>query len=91
MTEAALYFYYREGCHLCEEMAARLFRDWPEIAEQMQWRDVDSREDWRAAWGTRVPVLARQDEVLCEYFIDPARLTGLTSVFPKNGRSGVKV
>jgi hypothetical protein len=82
-TEAGLFFYYREGCHLCEEMAACLFRDWPDIAERMQWRDVDSREDWRETWGLRVPVLAREDTVICEYFVDAERLT---RIFHKGGR-----
>lgn len=74
MTERPLYFYYREGCHLCEEMAALLFRGWPEQAAAMEWHDVDSREEWKAAYGTRVPVLVLGDQVLCEYFLDTQRL-----------------
>lgn len=74
MTERPVHFYYREGCHLCEAMAARLFGDWPRIADRMQWRDVDTREEWRSAYGPRVPVLTLGDEVVCEYFIDPGKL-----------------
>ena len=73
MTER-LDFYYRNGCHLCEEMAAALFRGWPREAEAMRWHDVDSREEWLWRYGTRVPVLMLDGELLCEYVLDPARL-----------------
>jgi len=72
MTE--IYFYYREGCHLCEEMAARLFREWPQVARVMEWLDVDSREEWCARYGDKVPVLTLGDQILSEYFIDPERM-----------------
>ena len=74
MTEPAIHFYYREGCHLCEEMAARLHRGWPALAERMQWRDVDTREEWRSEYGARVPVLLLGDLVLSEFFLDPRQL-----------------
>lgn len=74
MTEQPVCFYYRDGCHLCEEMAAALHRGWPEVLEAMQWRDVDAQESWRAAFGERVPVLTLGDEILCQYRIDPARV-----------------
>ena len=72
--DTAVYFYYREGCHLCEEMAAGLFRNWPAVGERMQWRDVDSREAWRDRFGLWVPVLALGDRVLSEYVLDPEQL-----------------
>ena len=67
MTEPqTLFFYYRDGCHLCEELASLLHRGWPRVVEGMQWADVDSRPEWRERYGLRVPVLARGDRVLCE-------------------------
>jgi hypothetical protein len=74
MTDPDIHYYYREGCHLCEEMAARLFREWPEVAETMQWRDVDSRADWAAEFGSKVPVLMHGRVTLSEYMLDSGRL-----------------
>ena len=74
MPEVPL-FYYRDGCHLCEELAAVLFRAWPRQAEAMEWRDVDSRDDWRARYGERVPVLIQGDSEICALTPDLARIT----------------
>lgn len=52
----AFVVYSRRGCHLCElllEELAPLARDRATLVV----RDVDEREDWRASYGTRVPVL----------------------------------
>jgi DNA-binding IclR family transcriptional regulator len=51
-----LVVYSRRGCHLCELMLEELIplcRDRATIVVL----DVDSREDWRQAYGSRVPVL----------------------------------
>lgn len=61
----AAVFYYRDGCHLCEELAAVLFRGWPEQAAAMEWRDVDRRSEWRSAYGAQVPVLVLENEIIC--------------------------
>ena len=74
MTDDGVLFYYREGCHLCEQMAARLFSEWPQVAEHMQWCDIDSRDAWAARFGQRVPVLMKGPEVVSEYFLDPGRM-----------------
>jgi hypothetical protein len=67
-------FYYRDGCHLCEEMAAFLFRHWPEVAGAMVWRDVDADPTAAARYGDQVPVLERGAEVVCRYAVEPAAL-----------------
>ena len=69
-----LLFYYRNGCHLCEELAALLFRHWPEQAGGMEWRDVDERDDWREAYGHLVPVLKRGSETISTLRPDTARI-----------------
>lgn len=59
--KAQLLLLTRHGCHLCEEMAAdlaQLAQQWPGLSWQLA--DVDSRSDWRAQWGSEVPVLLRQ-------------------------------
>ena len=32
--------------------------------------DIDSRDDWRESYDTRVPVLELDGQVLCEYSLD---------------------
>lgn len=67
-------FYYRNGCHLCEELAAVLFRAWPSVTAAIEWRDVDTSPDWRHRYGTKVPVLIHDDELVCELEADFRRL-----------------
>jgi hypothetical protein len=70
----SLVFYYRDGCHLCEELAAILFRGWPERAGQMEWRDVDLKPEWREAYGDRIPVLLAGDDLVSELRPDLQRI-----------------
>ena len=75
MTDSRpLLLYYREGCHLCEELASLLHRGWPGVFSQLHWRDVDSNPQWRDLYGLKVPVLARDGQVLCELKPEPACL-----------------
>ena len=73
MSRAPL-FYYRNGCHLCEELAALLFQGWPEQAQIMEWRDVDARPEWRDTYGERVPVLMLGKETICALQPDLGRI-----------------
>lgn len=74
MTVPVAVFYYRNGCHLCETLAATLFRGWPEQAGAMEWRDVDADPAWRAAFGERVPVLMLGDDEICALQADLPRI-----------------
>jgi hypothetical protein len=67
-------FYYRNGCHLCEELAAILFRGWPNQAGSIEWRDVDQRTEWRDAYGEQVPVLIQDGETICALKPDLGRI-----------------
>jgi hypothetical protein len=51
-----LQVYSRRGCHLCELMLEELV---PLCRDRATLRvlDVDTRDDWRSAYGGRVPVL----------------------------------
>ncbi len=55
-----LVVYSRRGCHLCELMLEELV---PLCRGRATIRvlDVDSRDDWRLAFGSRVPVLCNVD------------------------------
>ena len=78
MTESyKLRFYYRDGCHLCEQAAALLHRGWPALFDTLEWIDVDSQAEIQAQYGLRIPVLARFDQVLCDLVWQPERLTEL--------------
>ncbi|MCP3870824.1 MAG: glutaredoxin family protein [Gammaproteobacteria bacterium] len=69
-----LYFYHRQGCHLCEDM-------WLQIQEMQQQRtfevesvDVDLDAELSGRFGSLVPVLAAGNEILCNYYLDPVAL-----------------
>jgi hypothetical protein len=58
-------------------MAAWLQREWPAVAGDLEWRDVDASPAWREAYGDLIPVLALGDRVLCETLPDNAPLRAL--------------
>lgn len=69
----SLVLYSRLGCHLCERMETEL----TELAGELQfsWRveDVDRRSDWRAAYGSEIPVLTTADgREICRHVLDAA-------------------
>ncbi len=74
MTAAArprIAVYSRQGCHLCElliEQLLPLLRGRADVVV----RDVDSRDDWRAKYGLRVPVVELDGAELCRYELDAA-------------------
>ena len=47
----------REDCPLCDEFQEELAHEFPRLAEVVVIADVDSREDWRRDYGSRIPVL----------------------------------
>lgn len=67
-------FYYRNGCHLCDEMAAVLQLQWPNLFAQLQWRDVDADAAWRVDYGELVPALVLDQELVCFHVVDPDRI-----------------
>jgi hypothetical protein len=75
VTAGDLNFYYRHGCHLCEEMAAVLLRGWPDVAQAMRWVDIDSSPQLTECYRLRIPVLEKAGEVVCELEADLERLS----------------
>lgn len=76
-----LTLYSRTGCHLCEDMEVQL----AELAVQLDFCvrriDIDSDAALVAEYGSRVPVLMRQQTLICEYFLDlPALNNALKAV-----------
>ena len=70
-----LHFYYRHGCHLCEEMAAILLRGWPDVAQRLHWVDIDRSPPLTERYGLRIPVLEQAGEVVCELEADLGQLS----------------
>ena len=63
-------FYYREGCHLCEDMIDQLkdvFSDYP---SNLISRNIDENLDWFNLYNTDIPVLIYQDKIISKYFLD---------------------
>ncbi|WP_275099337.1 glutaredoxin family protein [Sedimenticola hydrogenitrophicus] len=69
-----LTFYYRDGCHLCEDMWQHLqvIRDTRPF--DLQLIDVDGDPQLQARYGKLIPVLAAGDDVICNYYLDPIGL-----------------
>ena len=66
--------YTRRGCHLCELLIEELLHVVKGRLE-LTIRDIDSREDWRQAYDTRVPVVEYDGEFVCQYHLDREALT----------------
>ncbi len=67
--------YGRPACHLCDEMADDLAQALRGKPYRLHIEDVDTRQDWRERFGTRIPVLTLRDGTeLCHYHLEPDRL-----------------
>lgn len=61
--------YSRRGCHLCDALVEEL-ADVVSGRAAIAVHDVDSRDDWRQAFGRRVPVVQFEGADICEYTLD---------------------
>ena len=68
--------YSRPGCHLCEVLLEELQ---PLIRGRagVEIVDIDTREDWQSAYGTRIPVLEFDGDLVCEYRLDRGKVRAL--------------
>lgn len=73
-----LIVYSRQGCHLCEQLIEELL---PLLRGRLELtvRDIDTREDWRAAYNTRIPVVEYDGKLVCQYHLDRDALTSILS------------
>jgi len=60
----------REGCHLCDEMAAVLDQVLPELGQSYTLRDVDADPEMVARFGDTVPVLLRDGQPVAKVRLD---------------------
>lgn len=79
---AAIQVYSRRGCHLCEILIE-------ELLELLQGRmelevlDIDTRDDWREEYDTRVPVVKYDGDLICQYHLDRDALATILNCDPK--------
>jgi hypothetical protein len=70
----ALVFYYRDGCHLCEDMWHQL-REIQELRPfEVELSDVDGDPRLIERYGSLIPVLAAGEDIICNYYLDPVAL-----------------
>ena len=74
VAEPLLQLYSREGCHLCEDLAAdlRLFQQ--ELGFAFEVIDIDADAGLRARYHASVPVLVYAGQQICQYYLDPVAL-----------------
>jgi len=65
-----LTLYYREGCHLCEDLEQQLSELLEPDSYHLLKVDIDEDEALRRAYNVRVPVLKCEDQEVCEHFLD---------------------
>jgi len=77
----SIVIYSRKDCHLCGIMIEELQ---PLIRGKLDLvvQDVDSREDWREKYHTRVPVMEYDGEFICQYHLDREALARILSKNP---------
>ena len=76
-----LHIYSRQGCHLCEQMIEEML---PLVRGRLDVvvHDIDTREDWKSKYDTRIPVLEYDGEFVCQYHLDPDALARILSNIP---------
>ncbi|MFK7996968.1 MAG: glutaredoxin family protein [Granulosicoccus sp.] len=65
-----LTLYYRDGCHLCEDLEQQLYELLEPHSFVLQKLDIDADSALRDAYNVRVPVLNCENEEVCEHFLD---------------------
>jgi len=80
---AVIHYYSRRGCHLCELMLEELL---PLIRgrAEIEYRDIDSKQEWREKYDVRVPVIEYDGKLLSEYPLDYGAIREMLSRMPEN-------
>ncbi len=53
--------YSKPGCHLCEDLEAKL-RQIPDVALDLEVRDINLQSDWHDRYAFEIPVLCWLDQ-----------------------------
>ena len=65
----AVQVFSRRGCHLCEVLIEELMPVVRDVC-RVEVLDVDSKPEWREAYGARVPVVEIDGDFVCQYYLD---------------------
>ena len=71
-----LTLYYREDCHLCEDLEQQLVELLEPGSHILRRIDIDEDETLKQAYNVRVPVLICDNIELCEHFLDLEAVKG---------------
>jgi len=76
----------RQGCHLCEVLIEELL---PLVRGRIEViiNDVDTREDWKQEYDTRVPFVTYDGEPICKYHLDREALTRILESIPNEANT----
>lgn len=66
--------YYREGCHLCDQVVVSLSQLQQELGYEIKQIDVDDDPELYKKYNVDVPVVSYQDEVIFYHFFDETAL-----------------
>ena len=69
-----LTLYWRNGCHLCEEMGRELTLRREALGVELEAVEISADPELEARYGHKVPVLCEGDEEICHYFLDEEAL-----------------
>ena len=85
MPQPELTLYYREGCHLCDDMLQALRGLQSRLGFALRLVDVDRDPALRARYDEWVPVLSCGDREICHYHLDEAALRQALRPQPEPG------
>lgn len=73
--------YSRPGCHLCEQLIEALI---PLLRGRaaLDIRNIDTNEEWRSRFDTRIPVVEFRGRILCEARLDRAAIEAAIAAVP---------
>jgi len=66
--------YYRDGCHLCEQVVASLFQLQKELKFEIKQIDIDTDSKLQERYNVDVPVVTYCGEVIFYHFFDEIQL-----------------
>ena len=79
MPAGRLTLYSRDGCGLCEDMAAALARLRARASFELEIVDIDADPALQARYAGAIPVLAAGEREICRYHLDTVAVLAVLS------------
>ena len=76
-----LTLYYREGCHLCEDMEGLLYELLPASSFRLERIDIDDNPELQRDMNDQVPLLVSGKQVLSTHFLDLEAVSSLLASY----------